>query len=162
MTLCRFNGIMDNSVILQKKKISDNLISSVNKHKKGIVIMEAITEEQEKRIDNSVKYFGYLRFQRDDDVIFENKEIYLYGEVDFDNPEDVAFINNKNFVNVEGNSIYSTFDYDKGVYTTIDGYPKMVTIDDPIRWFKYCYCLLGKPKRIIVYKCVDSKKRCMK
>ena len=46
--------------------------------------MEPITEEQEIRIDKSAKYYGAIRFERKDGVVVIAKNIYLYGEVNFE------------------------------------------------------------------------------
>lgn len=116
--------------------------------------MQSITEEQEKRIDNSSKYFGVIRFEREDKEIIQAKDIYLYGEVDFNSKEDISNIRKFDLIDKSDNSnwIYSNFDFDKGCFTTIDGKAKGYNTYDCIKWFKYCYVLLGKPKRIIVYK----------
>ena len=102
VTICRIDGIKD----------------------KGTIVMEAITEQQENRIDNSKAYYGNIRFERYDGTIVQAEDIYLYGELDFD----------------------------KGNFTTIDGIAKQFQTWDALKWFKYCHILIGKPKRIIVYK----------
>lgn len=121
---------------------------------KELVVMEAITEEQEKRIDKSEKYYGAIRFDKGDGVIIEAKDIYLYGEVNLEDKNDVFHINKFNLINPESSFIYSNFDYDKGVYTTIDGHSKGSTTHDAFKWFKFNHCLINKPQRIIVYKCL--------
>lgn len=120
--------------------------------------MESITEQQETRIDKSKTYYGDIRFERDDGVIVEAKDIYLYGEVDFDNPEDIRNIERFNLIDSEGGWMYSNVDYDKGNFTTIDGHAKTFQTWNALRWFIYNHLLLGKPKRIIVYKCPQCMK----
>lgn len=115
--------------------------------------MEAITEQQENRIDNSKTYYGNIRFERYDGTIVQAEDIYLYGELDFNNPEDIHNIEYFNLINPDGEWIYSNIDYDKGNFTTIDGIAKQFQTWDALKWFKYCHILIGKPKRIIVYKC---------
>lgn len=116
--------------------------------------MRSISEEEENRIDKSKIYFGDIRYETKDFIV-KSDDIYLYGEVDFDNEDDLFNITKFNLINERGNHIYSTFDYNKGSFVTKDGVPKMYETWDPILWFKYCHCLIGKPKRIIVYK--DNK-----
>lgn len=116
------------------------------------VVIEPLTEEQENRIDKSSKYFGSIRFERNDGVVVDAKDIYLYGEIDFENLEDCNLIEKFNLINDEGCWIYSNFDYDKSRFTTIDRHNKCYPTWNPLLWFKYCHCLIGKPKRIIIYK----------
>ena len=132
--------------------------SELIKGKPSSVIMQAITESQEQRIDNAPKYFGEIRYEREDKTIIPAKDIYLYGEVDFSNKDDVEYIKKFDLIDKGDNSnwIYSNFDYDKGCCTTIDGHLKGSPTWDCIKWFKFCYILLGKPKRIIVYKCPNA------
>lgn len=120
------------------------------------IIMEAIDEEQEKRIDNSKKYYGSIRYDKGNDIIPGNN-IYLYGEVDLTKEEDLELIENFNLIDSAGGRIYSNFDYDDGKFTTIDGIAKQYTTWNPVLWFSYCHVLIGKPKRIIVYKKIIKK-----
>ena len=120
--------------------------------------MEAITEQQENRIDKSKTYYGNIRFERDDGVIIQAKDIYLYGELDFNNPEDIYNIERFNLINPDGEWMYSNVNYDKGHFTTIDGIAKYFQTWDALKWFRYCHILIGKPKRIIVYKCPKRMK----
>lgn len=116
--------------------------------------MKPITEEEENRIDKSKIYYGSIRYDNNGEII-KAEDIYLYGTVDFNSNEDLDFIERFNLVDERGNHIYSTFDYNKGCFTTINGIPKMYETWDAINWFKYCHCLIGKPERIIVFK--DNK-----
>lgn len=122
------------------------------KGKPSGVYIEAITEEQEARIDKAAKYYGAIRYERPDGVIIDAKHIYLYGELNFEDKNDLYQIERFNLINDEGNYIYSNFDYDKGCFTTIDGKAKSFPTWNSILWFKYCHCLIGKPQRIIVYR----------
>ena len=76
--------------------------------------MEPITEEQEIRIDKSAKYYGAIQFERKDGVVVIAKNIYLYGEVNFDNDDDLDLIERFNLINEEGNWIYSNLYSTKG------------------------------------------------
>jgi hypothetical protein len=116
------------------------------------VIMEAITEEQETRIDKSKIYYGDIRYVRNDGTVIQAKNIYLYGEVDFNNKDDISNIERFNLIDEDGGIIYSNFNYDKGHFITIDRIAKSFPTWNPVLWFKYCHCLIGKPTRIIVYR----------
>lgn len=125
-----------------------------------VVVMESITEEEETRIDNSIKYFDNIRHVKKDGTVISSKDIFLYGEVDFENKDDVNNIIKFNFINESiwaNNTIYSNFNFDKGCFTTINGIAKQYQTWNALDWFKYKYVLLGKPKRIIVYNKVTNK-----
>lgn len=118
--------------------------------------MESITDKEEQRIDKAPKYYGEIRHVRSDNYIVPAKDIYLYGEVDFNNQDDIDSIRRFNLIDTDYcgcNFIHSNFDFDKGCFTTIDGIAKGYSTWDVIKWFMYNYVLIGKPKRIIVYKC---------
>lgn len=133
------------------------------KGKPSIVIMEAITEEEEQRIDKAPKYYGEIRHVRSDNYIIHAKDIYLYGEVDFSNKEDIKNIERFKLIDDDYNAcnwIYTNFDFDKGCFTTIDEVAKGAPTWNALRWFMYNYVLIGKPQRVIVYKCpVVMKKK---
>lgn len=119
------------------------------------VVMEAITEKEEQRIDKSAKYYGEIRYVKNDDTIIPAKHIYLYGEVDFNNEDDLANIEKFDLIDndIEArNLIHANFDFEKGCFTTVNGIAKTYTTWNPILWFMYNYVLIGKPQRIIVYK----------
>lgn len=122
------------------------------------VYMEAITEEQEKQIDSSVKRHNKLFFRHPNGTIIEGKDIYLYGEVNLNNEEDISQIERFNLIDDDGSYMYSNFDYDSGTFTTINRVVKFFPTWDCVKWFMYCYCLIGKPQRIIVYRSVPTKK----
>ena len=50
------------------------------------------------------------------------------------------------------NFVHSNFDYEKGCFTTIDGYAKGAPTSDAILWYRYNYVLIGKPKRVLIFK----------
>lgn len=118
--------------------------------------MEAITEQEEQRIDNAPKYYGEIRHVRKDGYIIPAKDIYLYGEVDFNNKDDIDNIKRFNLINMDlsvCNWIYSNFNFKEGYFTTINGIAKGYHTWNALKLFMYKYVLLGKPQRIIVYKC---------
>ena len=91
------------------------------------IMMRPITEEEEKHIDN----YKSIEFV---DGRVNGGHIISYGEIDIDKEED------KNII------------YDKGVGYTDERVMKYAPTIDAYKWFKYCYLLIGKPKRILVYK----------
>lgn len=117
------------------------------------IIMEAITEEQENKIDKAYKYYGEHKYITKEGTVITGKNIFLYGEVNLDSDADIDIIERFPIVSEDmDNFIYSNFDYDKGNYTTIDGKPKGHFTCDKLKWFMYNHCLIGKPNRIIIYK----------
>lgn len=132
--------------------------TEVIKGKFTYVYMEPITEEQEARIDKAEKYYGAIRFEHPNGSIIDSKNIYLYGEVNLNDKNDVRQIERLKLIDEEGNYIYSNFNYDKGNFITIDRRAKCYPTFNPLTWFMYCHCLIGKPKRIIVYRQTVSKK----
>jgi hypothetical protein len=113
--------------------------------------MKEITETDEKNIDKGLRFNTGTQF-------IERDKIILYGEIDFNNKNDVKLIKDKNlmFPEIVSNIVYSTFDYKSGIATSINNVYKMTIEADPVKWFMYNYCLIGKPKRVIVYKTTKS------
>lgn len=124
-----------------------------NAKTRDLVVMKSITEHQEERIDKSKIYYGKLHFEDDDkDLIVEGHNILMYGKVDFNDDNDIDAIKRFNIINVDGCWMYSNFDYDKGIANINDNKTYTYPTWNPLDWFKYCHCMLGKPERIIVYK----------
>lgn len=132
-------GIRKQTILCHFKKICD------------LAVMKEITETDEKNIDKGLRFNTGTQF-------IERDKIILYGEIDFNNKNDVKLIKNKNlmFPEIVSNIVYSTFDYKSGIATTINNVYKMTIEVDPVKWFMYNYCLIGKPKRVIVYKTTKS------
>lgn len=116
-----------------------------------LAVIKEITETDEKNIDKGLRFNTGTQF-------IERDKIILYGEIDFNNKNDVKLIKNKNliFPEIVSNIVYSTFDYKSGIATPINNVYKMTIEVDPVKWFMYNYCLIGKPKRVIVYKTTKS------
>ena len=53
----------------------------------------------------------------------------------------------------EENPIHSNYDFDEGNVTIEGNIAKMYSCYDVVKWFKYNYVLIGKPNRILIYKC---------
>lgn len=132
-------GIREQTILCHFEKICD------------LAVMKEITETDEKNIDKRLRFNTGTQF-------IERDKIILYGEIDFNNKNDVKLIKNKNlmFPETVSNIVYSTFDYKSGIATSINNVYKMTIEIDPVKWFMYNYCLIGKPKRVIVYKTTKS------
>lgn len=132
-------GIRKQTILCHFEKICD------------LVVMKEITETDEKNIDKGLRFNTGTQF-------IERDKIILYGEIDFNNKNDVKLIKNKNlmFPEIVSNIVYSTFDYKSGIATSINNVYKMTIEVNPVKWFMYNYCLIGKPKRVIVYKTTKS------
>lgn len=118
-----------------------------------VYVMEPITQEQEDAIDNSFNQYGEIRFVRNNGDILKKQNIKLYGDVNLDSEEDLAAIEKYQFIDENWRSfVYSNFDYERGVVGLIDGKFMYYPTKDPILWFKYNHCLIGKPDKIIIYK----------
>lgn len=110
------------------------------------VMMRPITEEEEKHIDD----YKSIEFV---DSRINGGHIISYGEINIDSKEDKDTIEKWNFVMDDCSSmIPSNYDYDKGVGYIDDRVMKYAPTIDAYKWFKYCYLLIGKPDRILIYK----------
>lgn len=124
--------------ILSRIKVMGNTVYTV---------MRPIIEENEKALD------VYEKITIDDRVIVKDN-IYCYGEININNEEDVNYIKKFNIINLEdNNSIHSNYDFETGEVAIEGNVAKMHDCYDVIKWFKYNYLLIGKPERIIIYKC---------
>lgn len=117
-----------------------------------LAVMKAISKTDEENIDKG------LRFNTGKEYIDKSK-IIMYGEINFNNKDDIRLIKHKNlmFPEIVSNFVYSTFNFDEGIATPVNYVYKIKPEIDPVKWFKYNYCLIGKPKHIIVYKTTKSK-----
>lgn len=129
-------------VILSRTKYMGNI---------SCVVMRGITKEQEENIDkNKAISFGNT-------VIGEN-EIYCYGQLDINNKEDVKYLKQFNLIDLDAeNFVHSNYDYDKGTVEINTDRISVYPTWNIVNWFKYNHLLIGKPKRIIIYKCKKSE-----
>lgn len=138
-----------------KKKV---LLSRSDKGDYGI-FMEEISTETEAKIDKQNDIHGSFCYKTFDGFVISNTNTYLYGEIDLNNKKDIKYL--MKF----GNIILNPYDYHNWYYTSFDYETGNINFDeeqkawkginfiaDPIKWFKYQYCILGKPKRIIIFK----------
>ena len=110
-------------------------------------VMREITDKQEQELDD-------LESINIDNKVVTKEDIYCYGQIDVNNEEDINYIKKFNIINLDSeNSIHSGYDYEKGEVVIENNIAKKHSTWNPIEWFKYNYLLIGKPKRIIIYKC---------
>lgn len=127
----------------------------LNKYRADWLIMEEITEEQEKEIDirGDIDEIYYITKSN---IKIPAKDIFLYGEIDLESHSDLELIRKADIVTQEVNNaavIPSNFDYESGfVYTDKEGQYKVYNTWNKVNWFKYNHCLIGKPKRVIIYR----------
>ena len=99
-------------------------------------VMRPITEEDEQNLDK-LEYINV-----------DGKRINNLSSND-----DVEYIKKFSLLDTNnGGTIHSNFNYQEG-YALIEGIAKTYPTFDIIEWFKYNHCLIGKPTRIIIYKC---------
>lgn len=135
--IIKLNGIRKKVILCRIKNIGEYQYT----------VMRAITEAQEKEIDDNEQI-------EIDGNVFTKDSIYCYGQFDINNPEDLHYVSKFNIINLDDeNPVHSGFDFDKGEVVIEGNVAKTYACYDAIKWFKYNYLLLGKPKRIIIYKC---------
>ena len=110
-------------------------------------VMRPITEEQEKTLDSDEQIVI-------DGNIINKDNIYCYGEFDVTNSEYIEYIKKFNIINFdEVNSVHSNYNFEEGNVTIENNITKTYSCYDVVKWFKYNYLLIGKPNRILIYKC---------
>ena len=128
----------------------------LNRFKSNYLVMEAITKEQEEEIDLSGELYDEMFFIKNNKYRIPARDIFLYGEINIDNKEDLMLINKSDIITQEVNmaaNIPSNFNYETGeVYSNKEGIYKTHDTWNKIDWFKFNYCLIGKPERIIIYR----------
>lgn len=130
-------GIRKKVILFRTKFMGDSIYT----------VMRELTEEQEKSLDT-------LESVKIDDNIINKDDIYCYGEFNVDNEEDLNYIKKFNIINLDSeNFIHCDYDFKTGEVTITRTLAKTRPTWDSIEWFKYNYLLIGKPKRIIIYKC---------
>jgi hypothetical protein len=108
--------------------------------------MRPITEEDEQNLDK-------WECINVDGKRIDKKDIYCYGEINLSSNDDVEYIKKFSLLDTDnGGTIHSNFNYQEGC-ALIEGIAKTHPTFDIVEWFKYNHCLIGKPTRIIIYKC---------
>lgn len=124
------------------------------------IFMEAISEEEEKKLNKDKEENDNISYTTKDGYEIENNNIIMFGELDLNKPKDIEIIEKYNLINDNGAHIHAKFNYDKGYFSLFNSGAGWYTTWNPLLWFKYCHCIIGKPKHIIVYKhSIKSKKR---
>lgn len=118
------------------------------------VFMKAIDSVQEKTIDRR----GYINIEGQ---TVTRAQIYAYGEIDVNNESHVRIIHDLNLVDSpDGSNMHGNFKYNEGIAHPIEVIDGLIIREqyvfypthNPVDWFKYQHCKLGKPKRVIIYK----------
>ncbi len=127
--------------------------------------MEPITEKDMIILNTKIANKSVTFITRNKKKI-TNEDILLYGDVNFDNDNDINYINRfkRKLLNPYdyANFYYSTFDYENGtIYKDMkkDVFLGYQLMNDVVKWFKYHYCLIGKPKYFIVYTLPYAKRQ---
>jgi hypothetical protein len=116
--------------------------------------MMPITTEQEKELDeNEALCLG----EDCNNLTIDKRSTICYGEVDIDNEEDADAIKKFGLLGSgeTDNMVYSNVDYKTGV-CTFDNVPKQFPTSDDILWYRHNACLIGNPKRVVIFKCNKS------
>lgn len=145
---------------MQKKNIM-GIRSSVilNRYLTNYLMLEELSEEDERFIDETAETSDEMYFLK---KIGKNtfkipaRDIFLYGEIDVNNKSDLQLLQKTDIITQEVNQaayIPSNFDYETGnVFADKDDIYKTHDTWNKIDWFKFNHCLIGKPKRIIIYR----------
>lgn len=122
--------------------------------------MIPISEEEEKIIDNiNNKTLHFTRGDKTFNVTIN--DIYCYGEVDFDNEEDLDQIDDFNFLNYLGSvgiKIVSNYDYDTHSCKSTSKNVMWTETWDTVKLTIMAHGYLGKPKRILLFNKTVRKK----
>ena len=130
-------GIREKAILSRTKNLGNYIY----------VVMKSITKEDEKTLDNEEEI-------NINGNIITKDDIYCYGEFDVTNPEDINYVKKFNIINLDNNNqVHSNFDFETGEVIIEGNIAKMYDCYDVVKWFKYNYLLIGKPNRIIIYKC---------
>lgn len=136
-------GIREKTSLCRISKLKDNYT----------ILLRILTKDEEKEIDDNQRIII-------DNVAISKDNILCYGEINLDVEDDYRFIENLNLINDSdiGNCIPSSIDWNKGVAYTDTNVLRYVPTWDIMKWFEYNYMLIGRPKRIIIYKVKSGHK----
>lgn len=118
-----------------------------------LTVMIPINEDEEKLIDNIDK--STLTFHRGNrSFSIQMRDIYCYGEVDFNNKETLDKIEEFNFLDhlgAVGVHIYSRYDYKSHSCTSPMRRCMWTETWNPVELAKMAHGYLGKPQRILLF-----------
>lgn len=131
----------------------------LNRNGNSYLVMESITEKEEQELD-TLADLEQMRYIVDNKYIVNSESIFLYGQINLNDKNDINLLLKSHIITPEINNaanIPSNFDYETGdVYADKDGIFKCHDTWNKIDWFKFNHVLLGKPKRVIIYKIVKQ------
>lgn len=118
------------------------------------VIMTHISKEEEDKLDNIGK--GFINLSRGNRTFtVKAYQIYGYGEIDFNNADDLAQIKDFNFLShlsFEGLHIPADYDYETHTCKSPIKKHRYTETWNSATAAKYAHGCLNKPKRIIIFK----------
>lgn len=130
-------GIRKKAILSRTKSICDY----------DFTVMIGITKEQEEELDTNEELMI-------NNILIPKEKVYCYGQFDVNNEEDINYIEKFNIINLDSeNIIHTDYNFEKGEGYITDRITKVNPTWDNIKWFKYNYLLIGKPERILIYKC---------
>lgn len=135
-------GIRKKAVLSRFKKINSEF------H----LIMLPLTDEQEIEIEENDKLGLKDVFIDEKGNNINKSNIYFYGELNMENDNDLNYIEYANIINNDFVRIPININYKDGIVTTVNGIVKYYDTNNPFKWFRYNHLLIGKPKKIIVFK----------
>ena len=131
----------------------------LNRNGNSYLVMESITEKEEQELD-TLADLEQMRYIVDNKYIVNSESIFLYGQINLNDKNDINLILKSHIITPEINNaanIPSNLDYETGdVYADKDGIYKCHDTWNKIDWFKFNHVLLGKPERVIIYKIVKQ------
>lgn len=118
------------------------------------VLLEGINEELESKIDAIVEYGGSVKLSSGH--IITKNDIYVYGDININSKADIQYLSKFKKVILNQDTmctfIPTSFNYKNGIYVKVDGVAKGSPFQSNyLKWFKWNYCLIGKPNKIIMY-----------
>lgn len=114
--------------------------------RKMSIVIAPITKEQEDCLDTGKgTYIGNLPVS--------NKLTYGFGEINFEDKNDLEFIQEFDWINdVKGAIIPANYDYETHTCETMSLGIGHEETHDNIKLIKYHYARINKPKRCIIFK----------
>ena len=116
-------------------------------------IMIGINEKEEESIDN-IGGNSIVFTRGNQKFIVTKKDIYCYGEIDFDDDETLDLIDRFKFLNYleeRGVPIYSNYDYNTHSVSNETRFPLWTETWSPLTLMKLAHGYIGKPKRILLF-----------